>query len=189
VATGSAYLVTPVFDLTSFENITLSFKYYYNLRATSSTVTIDYSINGGSTWTNIQTYSGTNNGTSSSNPATFSQLVPALTGQSNVKFRWGLNTASGGYACYFSLDDITLNAPGIWVGGTPGNLNTWGNGANWSNGIVPTASTNVYIPLRTYPPVVTSPGAVCNNLIIDNNSGFTVNASQTIMVNGKMTLK
>ena len=92
-------LVTPVIDMTGFTNITLQFNHYFRSN-TGSSGTVSYSINGGSTWTVIQTFTVT-----TANPAAFSQVIAALAGQSQVKIKWNY---TGTYGRYWGVDDVSL---------------------------------------------------------------------------------
>ncbi|MBK9290167.1 MAG: T9SS type A sorting domain-containing protein [Bacteroidetes bacterium] len=92
-------LRTPTIDLSGFSAVTLSFKHYYR-HYTGSSVKVSYSINGGSTWTDLQTWTA-----STANPATFSQSIPAVAGQSNVMFRWNYN---GNFGWYWAVDEIQI---------------------------------------------------------------------------------
>jgi len=114
--TQNTDLITPVLDLTGYTAVTLQFNHYYRSR-TGSSGTLSYSINGGSTWTTIQSFT-----TTSTNPAAFSQVVAAVAGQSAVKFKWNY---TGTYGYYWSVDDVlitgTTSSPTLSV--TPPNQN------------------------------------------------------------------
>jgi hypothetical protein len=90
------------------------------------------------------------------------------------------------------IDDVSIKAPGYWVGGTLASPTDWNTGTNWGDGLVPGASTNAYIPARTYLPVVfNDPGspAQCNDLVIEKNAGVTVNPGKSLNVNGNLIMK
>jgi hypothetical protein len=93
---------------------------------------------------------------------------------------------------YWYIDNVTIKAPGYWVGGTVGNLTNWNTTTNWGDGVVPTASTNVVVPPRTYLPIVTNDPASpaqCNNLLIVGSATVTVSSGKKLVVNGTMTLQ
>ena len=92
-------LVTPLLNLSNYTDVTLYFNHYF-LQWSGSSGTLSYSINGGSTWTQIQQWT-----TTSSNPASFSQVIAAVAGQENVKFKWNY-TGSWGY--YWDIDNIQI---------------------------------------------------------------------------------
>jgi M6 family metalloprotease-like protein/uncharacterized repeat protein (TIGR02543 family) len=94
----NADLVTPLLDLSNYSDITLSFIHYY--RHLSSSATLSYSINGGSSWTQIQQWTA-----STSNPVTFNQVISGLAGQSQVKLKWNY---TGSYGWYWSIDNIQI---------------------------------------------------------------------------------
>jgi|GEM_PF-293264 len=95
----NADLVTPLLNLTGFTNITLQFNHYFRWYDPSSG-TLSYSINNGSTWTTIATFT-----TTTANPATFNQVIAALAGQSQVKIKWNY---TGTYAYYWAIDNVQI---------------------------------------------------------------------------------
>ena len=96
----NADLVSPTLDLTAFTNVTLQFQHYYK-HYTGSSAKLYYSINGGSTWTLIQSWTSS----STSNPTSFSQVIAAVAGQSQVKFKWNY---TGSYAYYWAIDNVQI---------------------------------------------------------------------------------
>lgn len=96
----NADLITPPLNLSSFTEVTLSFKHYFR-SYTGSSAKLFYSINGGSTWIQIQQWTST-----SSNPTTFSQAISNVAGQANVKFKWNY---TGTYGYYWDIDDVQVN--------------------------------------------------------------------------------
>ncbi|MCX6303419.1 MAG: BACON domain-containing carbohydrate-binding protein [Bacteroidetes bacterium] len=97
--TQNADLVTPTIDMTGYTNITLQFNHYFR-STTGTSGTVSYSINNGTTWTIISTFTVT-----TTNPEAFSQVIPALTGQTQVKIRWNY---TGTYGRYWGVDDVSL---------------------------------------------------------------------------------
>jgi N-acetylneuraminic acid mutarotase len=62
---------------------------------------------------------------------------------------------------------------GQWIGGVS---TDWGNAANWSGGLIPTAGTDVVIPAASNQPVISSSTtAICNNLTINSGASLTIN--------------
>lgn len=100
----NADLVTPVIDVTGYSNITLQFNHYFR-STTGTSGTVSYTTNNGSTWTTIATFTVT----SATNPAIFNQVIPALTGQSQVKFKWNY---TGTYGRYWGVDDVSITGTG-----------------------------------------------------------------------------
>ncbi|MBE0639909.1 MAG: choice-of-anchor J domain-containing protein [Bacteroidales bacterium] len=96
--TQNTDLITPTLDLTNYSNVALSFSHYY--RHISSSATLSYSINNGNTWTLIQSWTAT-----TTNPATFNQVIAAVAGQAQVKFKWNY---TGTYGWYWAVDDIAI---------------------------------------------------------------------------------
>ncbi|MFH1121739.1 MAG: BACON domain-containing carbohydrate-binding protein [Bacteroidota bacterium] len=114
--TQNADLVTPTLNLSAYTNVTLQFSHYFRSYSGSSG-TLSYSINNGSTWTTISTYTA-----NTANPAAFSQVIAAVAGQSQVKFKWNY-TGTWGY--YWAVDNIQITgstvSPTLSV--TPSNQN------------------------------------------------------------------
>jgi uncharacterized repeat protein (TIGR02543 family) len=96
----NADLVTPLLDLSAYTDVTLSFTHYFLQYQASSTATLSYSLDNGISWTQIQQWTST-----TTNPATFSQVIPALDGQSQVRFKWNY-TGSWGY--YWDVDNVEI---------------------------------------------------------------------------------
>lgn len=95
----NADLITMALDLSSYSGVTLSFRHYF--RAFSSSMArLYYSIDNGENWTLLQTWNS-----STSNPSFYSEPVPELDGQPNVRLKWKY-TATFGY--YWSLDDVEI---------------------------------------------------------------------------------
>ena len=169
--------------------MTLSFKHY--LRGgvgTGATMKIQSSSDG-VTWTD----EGWSQATGSGNvgPATVSvNITHNLNSPTTmIAFVATLNLSK---FTYWYIDDVSIKAPGYWNGGTPNALTDWNTGANWGDGVVPVAGTNVYIPPKTYLPLVSNNPATpaqCNDLLISKNATISVGTGKKIIVNGKMTLQ
>jgi hypothetical protein len=98
----NADLITPEFNLSEYSTVTLSFEHYFK-HYSSSTATLSYSTDGGSAWTEIQSWSGT----STQNAESWSEDLSAeLAGEPSVLIKWNY-TGSWGY--YWALDDIAIN--------------------------------------------------------------------------------
>lgn len=110
----NADLVSPMLDLTAYSAVTLQFNHYFEAYPGSSGK-LYYSINNGSSWTLISTFSTT----SPSNPVSFSQAISAVAGQPMVKFKWNY-TGTWGYS--WSIDDIQVTCPPFTANFTAGSL-------------------------------------------------------------------
>jgi hypothetical protein len=97
--TQNADLITPTLDLSGYTSANLEFSHYFKAY-TGSSGTLSYSINNGSTWTTISTFT-----TTGANPTAFSQVINAVAGQSQVKFKWNY-TGTWGY--YWGIDNINI---------------------------------------------------------------------------------
>ena len=92
-------LISVALDLSSYTGVTLTFRHYF--RAFSSSMArFYYSIDNGENWILLQTWSS-----STSNPAFFSEQIPELNGQANVRLKWKY-AATYGY--YWSVDDVEI---------------------------------------------------------------------------------
>lgn len=173
-------LMTPVFDLSLYATIPLTLTFWHTQALWSpdqDQLRIYYRTSSGGTWNLLATY------TASITAWTQETIsLPNIGSYYQIAFE---GDARYGYGV--CIDDIQITGPGIWVGGTSGSPTAWETPANWSNGAVPGAATDVAIPVRPNLPVITNP-ATCHNLIIDHTAGVTVSPT-TITVTGKITLK
>ena len=173
-------LMSPPFDFSLYDTVILSF---WHTQADSAglqdKLIIYYRTSSSGTWTQLASYT-----TSITAWTQETITLPNLGSYYQLAFE---GNAKHGYGV--CIDDITLKAPGNWVGGTTSNPSGWNIATNWGDGHVPTSSTNVYIPPRTYLPVVSTTNAACHNLIIESSAGLSVNMTKQITVNGTMTLK
>ncbi len=103
----NADLITPAMNLTGYTGITLQFDQYFRGYSGSSG-TLSYSIDNGVSWIPIQQFTAT----SISNPVTFSQVIPALSGQPHVKFKWNYTST---YGWYWGIDNILVTGNGVPV--------------------------------------------------------------------------
>ena len=113
----NADLITPTFDFSAYDTVTLYFEHFYE-DYSSETATFSYSVDGGTTWTEIQMWSGS----TSDNPAIFEQkLTDEVSGEANVKFKWNY---TGSWGWHWAVDDIEItgiiNTPTASVEALPG---------------------------------------------------------------------
>jgi uncharacterized protein YjdB len=125
-ATGSSTIPTntrftsPSFSLTGYQSARVSFNQYYLQFPQDTTVGVDYSIDGGTTWVPVFNQARVFAGALSwlSTTPNFTIALPAATiGQSDVRLRWNYYSAWG---WYWAVDNIKVNAvPDLtysWVG-------------------------------------------------------------------------
>jgi PKD repeat protein len=177
----NADLVTPVLNLSQFTGITLSFQHYFR-EWSGSSATLSCSINGGSSWTVMHTWT-----TETANPEIFSQNITAqVAGHPNVRFKWNY-TGSWGY--YWAVDDISITGqvPGLWKGTVSSD---WNTSSNWDDGIVPLSTTDVTIsPGAVNWPIFTGDftvGVQCHNLTIPAGTFMTVTGHLTCRPGAKV---
>lgn len=94
-------LISPAFDLSTYSSITLQFNHFI-LSSNASAGTLSYSTDNGSSWVVFQTFTST----SVANPEAFSQVIDAISGHSQVKFRWNY---TGSFGSYWAIDDIQIS--------------------------------------------------------------------------------
>lgn len=95
--TQNSDLITKTFDLSTYTNVTVSFTHYY--RHVSSSAKFYYSIDNGENWIQVQEWAVT-----TTNPTSFSQVISALDGQSQVKFKFNYIGTYGWYWCVDNFD-------------------------------------------------------------------------------------
>jgi hypothetical protein len=176
----NADLITPALDLSIYTSVYLKFNHYFRYKS-GSTAILSYSTDNGSTWTQIQQWTS-----STSNPAAFNQLITGAAGYNQVKFKW---TYVGTYGYWWAIDDIYISSSGLWIGGASGNPTDWNTAANWDGSTLPTSSTDVTIPVRTYLPVINTTGNSCNNLMIGSGASLSINPNKNLTINGNLTIK
>lgn len=99
-----AELISPLLDLSIYSGVTLNFEHYYN-HYTGSLAELFYSIDGGNTWTIIDSWSSTIG--SSATPSIFNQDISGyVAGKSEVYFKWKYQ---GSYGWYWIIDDISIS--------------------------------------------------------------------------------
>ena len=97
--TENADLISPLLNLSGYTNVNLQFSHYF-LSYTGTSGTLSYSINGGTTWTQIQQFT-----TTTANPATFNQVIAAVSNQAQVKFKWNY---TGTYGYWWAVDNVSI---------------------------------------------------------------------------------
>jgi len=170
-----ADLITPTLDLSAYTSVNLYFEHFH-YQYTSSSATLAYSINGGTSWITIQTWIITTD-----NPAIFNQdMSTQVAGQANVKFRWNY---TGTYDWYWAIDDISITgvSQAVWTGT---NSSAWNTGSNWDGGRVPVNVTDVTIPATAANWLLIDGdcaiGSDCNSLSMVGASEITINGNLTI---------
>lgn len=130
----SSALVTPSIDLSSVSDPWVSFKLDLFNFDTFFTATVDYSIDGGATWTTAWDSSGTD----VRGPMTVVAPLTGAANQESVLVRWNY---SGFFEWWWQVDDIMVGSPvctpvagGLIVGNvTDGNTGTGIGGATVAN--------------------------------------------------------
>lgn len=92
-------LVTPAFDFSGFEEITLSFNHYFR-EHTGTSGSLYYTIDAGLNWELIEEWTAT-----TANPLAFENAIAEVTGKENVRFKWNF---TGSYGWYWDIDDIEI---------------------------------------------------------------------------------
>jgi hypothetical protein len=147
-ATGSSatptntILTSPSFSTVGYIDAAVSFNQYYQIWISGDTaVSVEYSTDGGTTWTTIvnQVTGVANVGTTSWNslvPTTTLALPAGAIGMPDVKLRWNYNS-DWGY--YWGVDNIAVN-------GTPDLVYTWAGVAGATGLSCTTCTTTTITP-------------------------------------------
>ncbi len=153
---------------------------YHMYGSTMGTLTLQVSTDG-STWTDEWSLSGDQGNTWHTTTVDLS----AYGNTNNVLIRWwGLTSTS--YTSDMSVDDIVIyeggpQPNGLWEGAIS---TDWNNMANWEDGLLPIASTNVIISsVATYWPTYSGDfvlGTQCLSLTLNGASEMTVTGDLTI---------
>ncbi len=176
--TEFADLITPTLDLTGYSSVNLAFNHYHRNFGAPETATLYYSINNGSTWVQIQQWTS-----NTSNPQVFSQTIPAVIGQSQVKFKW---TYFATWGAGWAIDALNITGVAyVWTGAV---TTDWNTTTNWSTGTVPAGTNWVIIPggLTRYP-IISTASKQCSNLLIYSGGSVTINPTGSLTVNGTLT--
>ncbi len=96
-------LTSPIFNLSGQTGTTLSFWHIYNTEAGFDYGHVEYSTNGGSTWTEAASYSGVLNSWS-----LVSIELPALDGEPDARIRFRFTSDSNTVADGWHIDDIEV---------------------------------------------------------------------------------
>lgn len=94
-------LITPVLDFTEAALPILEFKQDYYQFLTASTAYVDYTADGGATWTNLLTQTVSDRG-----PATLQFPLDDAVGSAEVQVRFRL--VDPGYSWYWQIDDVVV---------------------------------------------------------------------------------
>ena len=167
--TQNVDLVTPTLDLSGYSSVNMYFNHYFEIYD-GGDATLFYSVDNGTNWTLIQQWNST-----TGNPEVFNQVVSAVAGKSQVKFKWNYSAT---YQLVWAIDNISITgvAKGTWTGVTNSD---WNESTNWAGGSVPTSSTDVIIPtgVPNYPVIAATTTANCNNLTVDSGASLTIQSS------------
>jgi hypothetical protein len=97
----NAQMWSPVLNLTNYSTPRVGFKYDYNDLGSADSGALDFSTDGGSTWTNINTWTVDDRG-----PKSYENTF-AADGQANTVVRWHYIAA---WDWWWEVDDVTITA-------------------------------------------------------------------------------
>ena len=104
--TSNTQLVSPAFSTIGYPSATLTFQQYYSNYSSDVTVAVEYSLDG-TTWTQLVSYKGTSQGTSSgAQTPTLVNLPAAALGQPTVQVRFNYVST---YGYYWAIDNVGVN--------------------------------------------------------------------------------
>lgn len=146
----------------------------------SDATSYQWQVNTGSGFTNV-----TNTGVYSGATTATLNITAATSSMSSYIYQC-IATGAVSPAATSNSATLTVSSTSTWLGTTSAN---WSNAANWSCGILPTASTNVTIPSgTTYSPLIDITTATCNNLTINSGATLGYSGSTNILdVKGTIT--
>ncbi len=101
-------LTSPVLDLSGYEGMTLSFWHIYDMEPNWDYGYVEYSTDGGGSWTQAAAYTGYDHETWTQETIP----LPALDGQANARIRFRFTSDTSLVADGWHLDDITLTGGG-----------------------------------------------------------------------------
>lgn len=178
--------------------------------ATSSTFTIQASADGGSSYSNVQSFS-TSGSTNTVLSFTTTSAFPSGTNRVKIYFTKGSNVGvgpisiiGGGYSAYTTFCPCAYGIEGIldgdmvWAGKNADA--DWNSTINWTRyneggyhltATAPTSSNNVYIIEKAECEIVALPhineNTTCNNLTMFNGLNIDIAENQTLTINGTAT--
>ncbi|MGN6569585.1 MAG: T9SS type A sorting domain-containing protein, partial [Flavipsychrobacter sp.] len=132
--------------------------------ATGTALTYQWQVNTGAGFTNLTDnppYSGTTTSSLS--------ITNANMSMNNYSYRCVVTGICTPPATTWAAK-LTVTNTTQWTGAVD---NKWSNPSNWSCGIIPIATTNVYIPAVSNNPVVDIGNAICDSISIDNTSSLS----------------
>ena len=157
-------LVSPSFSTVGYTAASISFNHYLHSDAFYDvTAEIDYSVDGGSTWSLLYDYFNTTTGSTSWTSGTPDQTIvlpPAAIGQPNVMVRWNYNTT---YGWQWVVDNVVVSA-------TPDLSYTWSPATFLSSTTASNPTATAVTATTTY--TVTAAGSGCSS---STNVTLTVN--------------
>jgi len=189
----NADLISPTLDLTNYTGITLQFSHYYKSYS-GSAGTLSYSVDNGATWIQIQQFTTT----SATNPATFSHVIAALAGQSQVKFKWNY---TGAWGWYWGIDNIQVTGNSIPVNLNLNNMTVTGTecfsasqtisvAGNNTTFLVPNGGSATIVAgqnILFYPGTLVEPGGYLSGYIVPGGPYCPGPTKGTIISGNKMT--
>lgn len=172
-STTRSKLISPTFSLVGYSAATLTFQHFYQYWNTADIARVEISIDGGTTWTLINSYTATTGTSSAFASATFS--LAAYLGNANCKLRFNYGSTWG---YFWAVDNVLIT-------GTPtaGAAPTWSpttylytDAAFTTPYVAGTPATTVYV----HPTTVSSPITV--NYIATSTGTTSCNSYDTGVV-------
>ena len=168
-------LKSPVFSTTGFSVANLSFYHYLRFPETG---TVDYSINGGTTWVNIQTYTTTTQGTSTGFVNENLALPAGALNQASVMIRFNYIDS---YGYYWAIDNVSISGTQVATMVWSPTTNLYSDAAGTIAYTGGNAST-VYFKSSSVAPAVTYTATATSALLCARTATVpvTVNANTTL---------
>lgn len=187
-ANTTTILTSPAFSTSGYTSATLTYNQFFTSYAAGDvTAAVQYSIDGGSTWTTLVNQLGTSATTStwsSGTPQITVALPAAALGVTSVKLRWNYNSTFG---YYWAVDNIAVKGSGAltyaWTG--IGGATGISCASCSSTTLTPTASgSNVYSVTATASSCSASSGTTVTTI----QSPAAIGGTATLCTSGTTTL-
>ncbi|MCB0805657.1 MAG: T9SS type A sorting domain-containing protein [Bacteroidales bacterium] len=184
--TGS--VMTPVFDGTGKTELQVKFYHYWRANYSSGAQDGYFygSRDGGQTWPYlIDEWHHNNPGTEEGEK--LYDISSWADGYEGLAFKWVVTHNNDWYWEFDNFEIFEDGVHGLWTGNFS---NNWNEPGNWHDGMVPDELTDVLIPAQTqggnFPETNNGPGAVCLNIIIEENARLFVPSNNTLTVFGTL---
>lgn len=112
--------------------------------------------------------------------------------------QWTLGPVAGGNTAHavsgklagspvlFTATATPVGMTSMWLGGDPTTPTDWSTAGNWSTGLVPGPSDNVFIPASAVNQPVLSASSPVGDLVLESGASLTIASTATLSVGGNL---